>query len=111
VIAVGPRDSRAVEPFPHHAVQALTDRQLVPIGATAIPEPLNVDDDYGPMNSQPSILHLSSPSENKAEAKLSLIETLPPTSRQATGISSRLPARPITIAGVDRVARKVGPLA
>ena len=73
VTAVGPGDSRAVERFPHRAVQALPDRQLVPVGATPIPEPLNVNDDYGPVNGQPSILHLPSPRENKAEAKLSLI--------------------------------------
>jgi hypothetical protein len=62
-----------VERFPHRAVQALADRQLVPVGATPIPEPLNVNDDYGPVNGQPSILHLPSPRESKAEAKLSLI--------------------------------------
>ena len=73
VTTVGPRDSRAVECFPHRAVQALTNRQLVPVGATPIPEPFNVNDDYGPVNGQPSILHLPSPRENKAEAKHSLI--------------------------------------
>jgi hypothetical protein len=62
-----------VERFPHRAVQALPDRQLVPVGATPIPEPLNVNDDYGPVNGQPSILHLPSPRESKAEAELSLI--------------------------------------
>jgi hypothetical protein len=70
--AVSPRDSGAAERFPHRAVQALTDRQLMPIGATPIPESLNVNGDNGPVNGQPSILDLPAPRENKAEAKLSL---------------------------------------
>ena len=60
------------ERFPHRTIQAITNRHLVRIGAALVPEPLNVNDNDGPVNGQPLVLHLPSPRENKAEAKLSL---------------------------------------
>jgi hypothetical protein len=59
-----------VERFPHRTVQAITNRHLVPVGTPLIPEPLNVNDDNGPVNGQPVVLYLPSPRENKAEWQL-----------------------------------------
>ncbi len=46
------------ERFPHGTVQAITNRHLVPVGTPLIPEPLNVNNNDGPVNSQPLVLHL-----------------------------------------------------
>jgi len=60
-IAVGPRYSRQLECFLHRTVEALSDRDLVPVGAAFIAEPLNVYDDHGPVNGQPLVLYLPTP--------------------------------------------------
>jgi hypothetical protein len=60
----------AAEGFPYRAVRPIANRHLVVIGAALIPEPLNVHDDYGPVNGQPLILHRPHPARTKAEAKL-----------------------------------------
>ena len=59
VTAVIPRDPRPAERLPHRAIQAIANRHLVRIGAALIPEPLHVNDDDGPVNGQPLVLHLS----------------------------------------------------
>ena len=51
--------------IPHYPVQTVTDRHLVPIGTTPIPEPLDIDDHYRPVNGQPSVLHALSPRQTK----------------------------------------------
>jgi hypothetical protein len=70
VEAVIPRDPCAAEGFPYRAVRPIANRHLVVIGAALIPEPLNVHDDYGPVNGQPLILYRPHPARTKAEAKL-----------------------------------------
>jgi hypothetical protein len=49
------------ERVPHRAVQAIADRHLVRIGATLIPEPLNVNDNDGPVNGQSLVFHRPQP--------------------------------------------------
>ena len=71
-----PRDPRAAERVPQRTIQAIANRYLVAIGAALIPEPFNVNDNDGPVNGQPPVLHLSPTRENKAEAKLSLAPSL-----------------------------------
>ena len=56
-----PRDSRPAERFAHGTVEAITNRHLVPVGTPLIPEPLNVNNNYGPVNGQPLVLYLPSP--------------------------------------------------
>ena len=53
-----PRDPSPAERLSHHAIQAIADRHLVHIGAAMISEPLDVDDDDGPVNGKPLVLHL-----------------------------------------------------
>ena len=57
------------ERFPHGAVQAITNRHLVPVGAPLIPEPLNVNDDYGPVNRQALVIYLPSPHPHPARVR------------------------------------------
>ena len=61
VTAVIPRNPRAAERVPQRAIQPIADRHLIAIGAALIPEPLNVNDNDGPVNGQPLVLHLPSP--------------------------------------------------
>ena len=75
--AVIPRNPRPAERVPQRTIQATTDRHLVAIGAALIPEPLNVNDNDGPVNGQPLVLHRPHPPE-QAEAKLSLTQSLTP---------------------------------
>jgi hypothetical protein len=58
---VVPRDSRALKCFPQRTIQAITDRYLMPVGATPVPETLNIDHHDGPVNGKPLILHPPSP--------------------------------------------------
>ena len=60
VITAIPRNPRTVERLPRGPVEPVTDLHLLPAGTARIAEPLNVDDDDGPVNSEPSI-HLLSP--------------------------------------------------
>src|SRR5690348_11815726 len=73
VTAAIPRDSRPAERFPHGTVEALTNRHLVPVSTSLIPEPLNINHDDGPVNGKPQILYPSPPREDQAERKLQLI--------------------------------------
>jgi hypothetical protein len=70
VIAAIPWDPHAVERLPHSPVESGTDLQLVPAGAAWIAEPLNVDNDDGPVNSEPSIHLLSPLTQDKANSCL-----------------------------------------
>jgi hypothetical protein len=42
-----------------HPVEHVTDLYLLPVGAALITEPLNINNDDGPVDSQPSIHVLS----------------------------------------------------
>ena len=59
MITTVPRDSRVAERLPHCLVEHVTDLYLLPVGAALITEPLNVNNDDGPVDSQPSIHVLS----------------------------------------------------
>ena len=65
VTAVIPRDTCAAERLPHRTVQPVSDRHLIAIGSALIPEPLHVNDNDGPVNGQPLVLHLPSPRQER----------------------------------------------
>jgi hypothetical protein len=58
---VRPRNSRMMKRIPQCLVQAFANRKLILVGTVSIPEPLDVDNDYRPMNGQFPVLHLLSP--------------------------------------------------
>jgi hypothetical protein len=62
--AIKPWDPRSAERVPHHAIEAIANSRLVAIGAALVPEPLHVNDNDGPVNGQPLILHRPSPRQN-----------------------------------------------
>jgi hypothetical protein len=67
-----PQSSHGIPAWPNAsriAIQSITDRHLVRIGAPLIPEPLNVHHNDGPVNGRPLILHRLTPPE-QAEATL-----------------------------------------
>ena len=45
-----PWDSDLLERFPDRTIKAVTNRYLMTVGATPVPEAFHVDDDYGPVN-------------------------------------------------------------
>jgi hypothetical protein len=77
VTAAIPRDSRPAERLTHGTVQAIPNRHLVPVGTPLISEPLNVHDDYGPVNGQPLVLYPPSLRKNKADGKLLIRKVIP----------------------------------
>jgi hypothetical protein len=50
VIAVIPRDPCVSKCLTHYAVEAVTNCHLMHVGATLVPESLDVDNDDGPVN-------------------------------------------------------------
>jgi hypothetical protein len=66
VITVGPSDASVTQSLAQGSVQAITHRDTMRITPALIPEPLDVHDEDGPVDSQALILHLTS--GNKPEA-------------------------------------------
>jgi hypothetical protein len=60
VITMSPRDSRPTERLAHGTVQAIPDGHLIPVRATPVPEPLNVNCNDRPVNGQASTRHMPS---------------------------------------------------
>ena len=72
VTAAIPRDTGVAKRFLHGTVQAVTNRHLMPVGTPLIPEPLNVNNDYGPVNGQPLVLYLPSPPVRQGRTETSI---------------------------------------
>lgn len=59
-MAIIPRDFRLAECLTHRTVQAIPDGHLIPVRATAVPEPLNINRNDRPVNGRASTRHTPS---------------------------------------------------
>ena len=99
VMTGGPRDSGIAESLPQPPVQAAANRHPVRIGPAAIPEPLHVHDENGPMHRRPQMRHTTSRAKPGASPPPISMHSLTPL-RQDT----QAPPPPTVMITTERIA-------